>query len=377
MKILLDCRFQKGAGPNIAVRHLLDHLLRLNIEYEFVILQHQRQPLPNYPGIKKITVPSRNRLLEFLYVQYYFPKLLQRYHIDIYHSFKHVGPLFTSVPTIVTLHSIRPFSERQEGYVSEFDLVNKIYWKYIHRCGLKQATHIISISHDCKKVITERLGIPEYKISVIYHGLDKKFRVIQDPEAIAERRRRYSLPEKYILCVGNFYPYKNSDTVVKMFLKLREQNKEAPKLVMVGDTTHAGSQFFKLINELTLGNDIIFTNYVEQDDMVYIYNGATLLVFPPSEAGFGLPLLEAMACGVPIVASDRGAIAEITGGAALLLKNPRDEGEMLNAVCRVLEDHQLRQTLQQKGYQRAQEFSWETSALKVLDLYKTIGRENL
>ena len=353
------------------VRYLIDHLLKLNTKHEFVILQHRGQALPDHPQVKKIIVPSRNRLLEFLWVQFHLNKLLQDYAIDIYHSLKHVGPLFTSVPTVLFVHEIRHFVPGgQEGF--EPDLVNKVYWKYILRWGLKRATHIISNSHMCKKVITQRLGIPEQKVTVIYWGLDQKFRVIQDSTSIAECRRRYNLPEKYILCVGNFYYHKNYDTVVKMYAKLRAQDKEAPKLVMVGDTSYSDPQFFNLIKELGLENDIIFTNYVEQDELVYIYNGALLLLFPPSAAGFGIPPLEAMACGVPVVASDRGAIAEITGGAALLLKNHKEVEEMLKAVSQVLEDEQLRRTLQKRGFERAQEFRWEASALKVLGLYQKL-----
>ena len=129
-----------------------------------------------------------------------------------------------------------------------------------------------------------------------------------------------------------------------------------------------------MIKDLGIENDVIFTNYVEHDDLVYIYNGAALLLYPPMLGSFGNPPLEAMACGVPVIVSDRGALPEITGGAAQVLKNPKDVGEMLETVCRVLDDEQLRQTLRQKGFERVKDFSWEASASRVLELYRTIGK---
>lgn len=373
MKILLDCRFQKGAGPNVTARYMIDHLVKLNTKHEFVILQHQGQPIPDYSGIKKIMVPSRNRLVEFSWVQTKLPRLLKQNTIDLCHSLKHVGPLYTSIPTILHLREVGHFfPEGQKAF--KLNLPNKIYWNHILVWGLKRATHIIGVSYDCKKVITQKFGIPEDKVSVVYQGLDSKFKVIPDSEIIAKRLCHYNLPKKYILCVGNLYPHKNYETVVKMFAKLLDCHKEPVKLVFVGDASYAGHEFFELIQRLGIEKHITFTKYLEHDDLVYVYNGASLFLFPPIVASFPNPCLEAMACGIPVVASNRGAVAEVTGGAALLFENPRDEKEMLAAVRRALEEPKLRREMQQKGFQRVQGFSWEASATKVLSIYEAIGK---
>jgi glycosyltransferase involved in cell wall biosynthesis len=373
MRILLDCRFQQGAGPNIATSCLLDGLIKLNTRYEFLILQHHGQSLPDYRGIRKIKVPSQKPLFEFLWVQLCLPVLLKLYNIDICHSLKHVGPLFTSVPTALHLHAVGHFfPEGQEAF--KLSLHNRIYWNHILVWGLKRASHIFGVSRECKTVITQKFGIPEHKVSVIYNGFNQKFKVIQDSTAISEYRRSKNLPEKYILCVGNLYPHKNYETVVRMFKKLVALNEESPKLVIVGDTSFAKSEFHALIRQLGIESHIVFMNYVDQEELVYIYNGALLFLFPPIVESFGIPLLESMACGIPVVASDRGAIAEVAGGAALLLENPRDEEEMLAAVRRVTDAPKLRKEMQQKGFQRVKDFSWDASAAKVLQLYESIGR---
>lgn len=318
-------------------------------------------------------MPSQKPLFEFLWVQLCLPVLLKLYNIDICHSLKHVGPLFTSVPTALHLHAVGHFfPEGQEAF--KLSLHNRIYWNHILVWGLKRASHIFGVSRECKTVITQKFGIPEHKVSVIYNGFNQKFKVIQDSTAISEYRRRKNLPEKYILCVGNLYPHKNYETVVRMFKKLVALNEESPKLVIVGDTSFAKSEFHALIRQLGIESHIVFMNYVDQEELVYIYNGALLFLFPPMVESFGIPLLESMACGVPVVASDRGAIAEVAGGAALLLKNPRDEEEMLAAVRRVTDDRKLRKEMQQKGFQRVKDFSWDASAAKVLQLYESIGR---
>ncbi|NET60174.1 MAG: glycosyltransferase family 4 protein [Symploca sp. SIO2E6] len=377
MKILLDCRFKKGAGPNVATLYMLDELIRLNTKHEFIVLHNPNQSLPEYPGVEKLVVPVKSNFLEFLWVQFYLPKLFEKLKIDIYHSLKHVSPLFTKIPTIEYIHEVGHFfSEGLEAF--NLSLANRIYHYHLKGWSMRRATHIIGTSQQCEKVLHQKLGISKEKISTIRYGLDKKFRVIDDRGKIVECCQRYGLPESYILCVGNICAQENYDSVIKMYSKLRSQNENAPKLVLVGDTGNAESDFLELMKQLGLNEDVILTGFVEHRDLVYIYNGANLLLFPPTVAAFGIPPIEAMACGIPVVASNIDAIPEISGeGAALLFDEPRNVDKMLEAVNLVLHDHQLRQELRNKGFERAKEFSWEASALRVLDLYEIIGREKI
>jgi glycosyltransferase involved in cell wall biosynthesis len=255
----------------------------------------------------------------------------------------------------------------------QLDLPHKAYWNYVLPFGLRRASHIVTISKYCETVIEEKLGISPTKVSIVHLAADSRFRVISDLDHLHACRNRYGLPGRYILCVGNFYPHKNYDSVIKMYKKLKDKMQKAPKLVMVGDYSYASPDFFELINKFDLNKDVLLLDYVDNSELVYIYNLAELLLFPPHLAGFGIPCVEAMACGTPVVASDRGAIAEVTTGAALLLLNPSDIDEMLHAVEQVIYDNDLRIEMSKKGLDRARHFSWEISAAKLLQLYESVG----
>jgi glycosyltransferase involved in cell wall biosynthesis len=373
MRILLDFRFQKGAGPNVTAGYMVDTLVKLNTEHTFVILQHRGQPVPEYPGVQKIYVPTRNMPLEFAWVQTVLPLLMRRYKIDAYHSLKHVGPLLSNTPSLLYVRESAQFF-RDGLNAIQWKLPERIYWTRIYTWAMKRSTYVIAISHDTKQVLVDQLGLPDEKVQVVHHGLDPKFRVIDDPQQIRERQQRYNVPEKYILCVSNLWPHKNYDIIVQAFDRLRRQGgRDDLKLVIVGDKSYARPEFWDLIERLGIGGEIVFTDFVKHDDLVYLYNGAELFLYPVSLGAFGNPPLEAMACGCPVVASNRNAIPEVTGGAALLLEDPRDVDEMVATVQKVLDDRALRDTLIQKGFARVQDFSWEKSARRIMDLYAAIA----
>ncbi len=368
---MLDCRFREGAGPNVTMLYMLDHLMKLNERFRFTVVHLKGQPIPQYEGVERILVPFRNRLLEFLWVQFRLPSLIKRHGIYVYHSLKHVGPFRPRVPSILHLREAGHF--RPEGREAfQLSRVNSIYWTQLLEIALRRVDRVASVSEYCKKVVVDDLGIAGEKIAVVYQGLDPRFHVLDEFE-VAAVRAKYGLPPDYILCVGNLYPHKNYDTVVKMLAALRRRRADDTRLVFVGDARYATREFRALIRELELEESIVFTGFVKHDDLPAIYNGASVFVFAPIAASFPNPCLEAFACGVPVVASDRGAIPEITAGAAIMLDNPRDADAMLDAVVAILDDADRRAELRSRGFERAKSFSWSVSARKLLDIYGAMG----
>ena len=151
MRILLDCRFREGAGPNVQSRYLLDHLIRLNTRHEFLVLQHTKQALPHYPNVRRLEVAARTPIGEFLWIQCVLPSLLRRHEVDIYHTLKHVGPLFTRVPTIMHIREVGHFfPEGLEAF--QIGFASRLYWNHILVWAMRRATHIFGNSQECVDV---------------------------------------------------------------------------------------------------------------------------------------------------------------------------------------------------------------------------------
>lgn len=373
MKILLDCRFQKGAGPNVTSQYLVDHLLRCDTANRYIILQHRQQHFPELPNVKKIYVPTQKRWAEFLWVQFVLPRILKHESVNIYHSLKHFGPLFTSIPKIEIVREVRQFL----GSAQRLSIMDLFYWKVIGRIAWKRATRIHAISNICRKVLIERVGIPGSKIKVIHHGVHEKFRLIPKVDMPSERLARFGVKGPYFLCVGNPYPHKNYETAIRTLHVLKKKVFPARhhKLLIVGDLEYAYLSLYKIIEELNLKDDVIFTNFVDHDELVYLYNKAEVLLFCSLYEGFGNPPLEAMACGLPVVAANRGAVGEVTGSASILIEDPLDYKAFVLAIEKVLTDHTHRKRMIEEGLRRAAELSWNKAAQKVLNLYAELFEE--
>ena len=184
---------------------------------------------------------------------------------------------------------------------------------------------------------------------------------------------RYGLPARYLLAVGTLEPRKNLTTLVRAFARLRDRSEidRAVGLVLAGARGWLDDPIFRTVQSLGLEDAVRFPGFIDDDDLPAVYQGAELVVFPSLYEGFGLPLLEAMACGAPVVASNTSALPEVAGGAAILV-DPLDVDGMARAVAGVLGDEALRGRLREDGVARASEFSWETAARRTLDAYASL-----
>jgi glycosyltransferase involved in cell wall biosynthesis len=188
---------------------------------------------------------------------------------------------------------------------------------------------------------------------------------------------RFGVKGPYFLCVGNPYPHKNYETAIHALHVLHDKVVSARnyKLVIVGDIKYADLALYKLIEELKVKDDVIFTNFVDHDELVYLYNKAEVLLFCSLYEGFGNPPLEAMACGLPVVAANRGAVGEVTGSASILVEDPLDYKAFVLAIEKVLTDHTHRKRMIEEGLRRAAEFRWNKATQKVLNLYAELFEE--
>lgn len=290
--------------------------------------------------------------------------------IDIFHGLDQAGvPLFFKRGKyVVTLHD-----------VIACVLPNLFPWK--SRLVLKTAfatirRHVdlvIVPSEATKEDIVRYLGVERQRIVVIPDGVENRFQSVGDPVRLEAMRQKYGIPREYILFVGVLEPRKNIPILLQAFsLLLAEKLDQGLKLVIAGGSGWGVAEISKAVQSLGLQDHVVFPGFIDEEDLPDLYRGARLFVYPSLYEGFGLPILEAMGCGVPVIASNTSSMPEVAGGAALLV-DPLDSEALASAMASVLIDEEMKETLQRKGMARASHFSWETTARKTLESYQALG----
>ncbi len=281
------------------------------------------------------------------------------------HEFAYLFRFVKLEKVIITLHHLIPY------VVSDFDNESSFFWR-LNVKEMKKADRIITVSNFSKNEIVNHVGYPEAKIAVIYHGVDyERFKPAPRDEKLMSK---YELPvdKKLILYVGSEHPRKNVPTLIKAFSKLKKVN-EGVKLVKVGNPAwkNEREKLLRLIYELGLESEVLFLNYVPEEDLPKLYNAADLFVLPSLYEGFGVPLLEAMASGTPVVASNSSSIPELVGDAGVMV-DPNDFEGLAQAMYKVLTNVNLSREMIQRGLRRANLFTWEKAAEQTLEVYKGV-----
>lgn len=282
----------------------------------------------------------------------------------------HVVPLWHPRRTVVTIHDI--------GYLEYPQAHTRLSRLYLHLSTIfsaRTAKRVIAISEATKRDLVRRYGIPSSKIAVVYHGRDPGFRPVRDEQAIDEVAARYGVSTPYCIHVGTLQPRKNLGLLVDAWAELRERMEKPPQLLLAGRRGWLYESLFAAVEERRLGDLVKFADYVEQADLPALYSGALALVFPSLYEGFGLPPLEAMSCGTPVVASNATSLPEVVGQAGLLL-DPRDPHAWAEAVHRVAGDPGLRAELSVAGLHRAAGFTWERCAARSLEVLTRTAHSN-
>jgi len=241
------------------------------------------------------------------------------------------------------------------------------YHSWSTKFALKGAKKIITVSNFSKQEMIDIYGAKEDKIKVIYNGYNKfLYQKIEDKEKIKRVLDKYNIASPFIFYVGRLEKKKNTPALIEAYAIMREDHPEIKeKLILVGDASHGYDEVEYQIREYNLLDEVMTTGWIPEVDMPYIYCGATAFVFPSRYEGFGIPIIQAMACGTPTAASCCAAISEVAQDAAILF-NPTDVRSMTQAMARVILDSQLREELIKKGYARVSDFSWEKCAKETL-----------
>lgn len=300
------------------------------------------------------------------------PAALRRLGVDVFHGMDHVGiPLVgRSCRYVVTVHDVIPLI-LPETFTPRHRLVVRLALARVRR----KADRVVVPSHAVKRDVVRRVGLPEDRVVVTHEGCEPRFRPVRSGAARRDVAARYGLPPRYVLAVGTLEPRKNLTTLLEAFARLRRDGEVDAdlRLVLAGARGWLEEPIFATVRSLGLEDAVRFTGFVDDDDLPAVYSGAALFAFPSLYEGFGLPLLEAMACGVPVVTSNISSLPEVAGDAAVLV-DPRDEQGLAAAIARLLRDEALRGRLREAGLARARQFSWEATARRTLDAYAAVVR---
>lgn len=313
-------------------------------------------------------LPTSRPPMRILWEQACLPAELARRRIDLLHAMAFVTPVLSRVPSVVTVYDVS-FALFPES----FRPLNRWYLTTMTQRSVRKARAVLAISQNTANDLHRLWGIPREKIHLAYCGVDAIFRPMPAGEVEAFRVVK-GLPSQYILFVGTLEPRKNVVRLVEAFALLKRQGLRH-KLVLAGGKGWMYEPIFAAVERLGLGAEVIFPGFVPRQELPLWYNGAGVFVYPSLYEGFGLGPLEAMACGAPVVVSDRASLPEVVGDAGLTAP-PDDAPALADAIAAILRDRNLADDLRQRGLRRAAEFTWERTAQATVRAYERVMSES-
>jgi glycosyltransferase involved in cell wall biosynthesis len=254
-------------------------------------------------------------------------------------------------------------------------LPNKFAYLYARTfltLAARRSARVLTVSEASKRDILHFLHVPASRVEVIHNAIDDRFDREPEVEDVVRVRQRYQLNDPFLLYAGNIKPHKNVGRVIDAFARLKKRGFEPVKLLIIGDEISKSPQLRRAVHRHQLHQHVRFLGFVPDATLAVLYRLADVFVFPSLYEGFGLPPLEAMASGTPVVTSNVSSLPEVVGDAALLV-DPRDAEAIAGAIERILTDGELRRSLIKKGLGRAHEFSWERSVRRIRDVYLEVG----
>ena len=333
-------------------------------------LAHQRRDGQTEPGRSLIALrraPSTRRGRVFRTNLLVGP-ILARLGVQVFHSPDNVNAPLTAgrqVSLVVTLHDLIPIL-----YPQTVSRRHHLLWRLMLHRIVARADRIITVSGATADDLADLVPGAAGKTRVIHLGVDPAFGNAK-PEDVEDIRRRLRLPSEYILFVGTLEPKKNVQGLLQAYARLKAR-RDVPPLVIAGQIGWMAETVFETVEQLRLGASVRFVGFVSDQHLPALIRGATLFVFPSVYEGFGLPVLEAMACGVPVVTSNRSSLPEIADGAAVLV-DPFDPDSIAGGIEAILQDRDLARRLAVLGRQRAESFSWERTARETLQVYRELA----
>jgi glycosyltransferase involved in cell wall biosynthesis len=301
--------------------------------------------------------------------QQVLPQAIMKNEIDLLHCTSNTAPVGLKVPLIITIQDISCLEKSMIRYGNWYQRFENLYTQWNMPRIAKMADLVITVSDYEREQIIERLKIPAAKVKTIYHACAPHFTPERNAYELIAFREKWKLPERYVLFFGNISPGKNVGNVLKALNLLHENNKLDFMMVMPGITKETLERLLHFHHCTHLQPYIFITGYIPHNELPNLYRLAELFLFPSLSESFGMPILEAMACGTTVITSNRGAIPEVAGKAAFMV-DPKNPGEMAEMIATVLNSEPLRKEARARGLKRAATYSWQKTVTEIISVYE-------
>jgi len=368
LRIAIDARKLHDYGIGTYVRNLVQGLARQDDDAAYAVLCRDADAgFVQALGSRFTPIVERSGNYS-VREQLSVPLALRRARADLFHAPHYVVSPLTPCPYIVTIHDC--IHLRFPQY-----LPNRMAYTYARRMmslAARRSRRVLTVSNASKQDILHYLRVPADKVEVIYNALDARLATPPTQDDIDRVRQRFQLTAPFILYAGNIKPHKNVDRLIEAYAILRRRGVESARLLIIGDEISKYPNLRRLVHRFQLHQHVRFLGFVPDATLAVLYQLASVFVFPSLYEGFGLPPLEAMAAGAPVITSNVSSLPEVVGDAALLI-DPMDAGAIADAMARVLGDEALRAELVRRGHERVKAFSWDRSVARVREVYRELG----
>jgi glycosyltransferase involved in cell wall biosynthesis len=366
--VAIDARKLHDFGIGTYIRNLLRQLARIDHDTEYVLLCREADlgvGAQLGANFRTVLEPSPNYSVR---EQVHVPWVLRREKPDLFHAPHYILPAGVPCRSVVTIHDCIHLMFPQY-------LPNRMAYAYARAsmwAAARRSDCILTVSEASKRDILHFFNVPPEKIVVVYNAIDDHFWATPPDEDVARVRERYQLDHQFVLYVGNIKPHKNLVRLIESFAEFRQIGFEDVKLLIIGDEISKLPALRRAVHRHKLHKHVRFLGYVSEQTLGILYRLAAVFVFPSLYEGFGLPPLEAMASGTPVVTSNVSSLPEVAGDAAVLV-DPYDVDSIVDGLRRVVGDPALAADLRARGLVRAREFSWERSVERTLRDYQDVG----
>lgn len=373
MRIGIDytAAVRQGAGIGRYTRNLVGALAETDATNEYVLFSAGRDPhraaWPHNFRTRELPLSDRHLALLWQRMRVPIPVEWLTGRLDIFHSPDFVLPAVASARTVLTVHDL--------SFIRYPECFSPGLLAYLTTCvprSVSRADLVLADSQSTRDDLVELLHLSAERVAVVHAGVEPRFNAQQDRARVEAVVAKYGLHRPYILAVGTLQPRKNLARLIRAFGLLRDRHRTPHQLAICGGRGWLYEDIPATIRELHLEADVLLTGFVDDSDLPALYSGADVFALPSIYEGFGIPVLEAMSCGTPVVTSNVSSLPEVAGDAALMV-DPADVEALTEALWRLIDDATLRHELVRRGFHQAQRFTWAAAAARLLQLYKGLA----